>query len=177
MNYTYSDELYHYGVLGMKWGVRRGRSKGTGYQYQSWGTKHNRKLAAKMDKKLSKGDELSKEKRAKYELKKAQYEHRAKRSAELDKREQRYAERVSAGKNIALRLLTSAGYGDIGIGSKPYQQYMAMLNARDTIEDGKDITDRALSYIGSLAGGRAGSSIVKAVYIRGGEPGHTKKKH
>ena len=38
-NYTYPDELYHYGVLGMKWGIRRAAKKGTTYTYKSHTTK------------------------------------------------------------------------------------------------------------------------------------------
>ena len=34
-----SDELYHYGVLGMKWGVRRARKNGASYVYKSHGQK------------------------------------------------------------------------------------------------------------------------------------------
>ena len=34
-----SDELYHYGVLGMKWGVKRARKNGASYVYKSHGQK------------------------------------------------------------------------------------------------------------------------------------------
>lgn len=42
MSYYYNDnpnELYHYGVVGMKWGVRRARKRGEEYTYTSHGTK------------------------------------------------------------------------------------------------------------------------------------------
>lgn len=33
--YQKTDELYHYGVLSMKWGMRRAYNKGVDYQYKS----------------------------------------------------------------------------------------------------------------------------------------------
>ena len=51
----YSSELYHYGVLGMKWGIRRGN---TTKAY----TKASKKLT-KLDKKVDKAEALARKRR------------------------------------------------------------------------------------------------------------------
>ena len=40
-----NDELMHYGVIGMRWGIRRARKNGSSYTYKSHGQKkYERKL-------------------------------------------------------------------------------------------------------------------------------------
>lgn len=56
MNCFYGNqyvELYHYGVLGMKWGIRKARNSGSNYEYRSFGQKRALK---KLDKLRAKGD-------------------------------------------------------------------------------------------------------------------------
>ena len=118
---VYGNYLKHYGVLGMKWGIRRyqnsdGSLTSAGkqrYKYESWTTKHHDKAAAKAE---AQGN------RAKAE----RHKTLANRSRELDRREQEYAERVSAGKNILTRYLT----GDL-IGGKAYVQALSVLNGQN----------------------------------------------
>lgn len=47
------NELYHYGVLGMKWGIRKAERRGESYTYKSHGQK---KWAKKMDKARATGN-------------------------------------------------------------------------------------------------------------------------
>ena len=81
-NYNYTDELYHYGILGMKWGIRRAAKKGTTYTYKSHTTKKYEKKAQKALAKASKD--------TKYKSKAKIYNQRAKRSSELDAKENGY---------------------------------------------------------------------------------------
>lgn len=102
------------------------------------------------DKRIAKQDKL---------IKKAlKYQKRAERSAELDRREQEAAEKISTGKAIVTRLLLG------GAASKSYQQYRAMAGGGEHGAATKGIS-RALAYIG----GTPGSRLAKAAYIRKGE--------
>lgn len=87
-----TGELKHYGVLGMKWGVRRARKKGTTYSYKSHATKVYEKKANKA---LKKGNTAKAEKYSRY----------SKRSADLDKKMQSYAEKTSVGKAVVQKLV------------------------------------------------------------------------
>lgn len=93
-----SNELYHYGVPGMRWGIRKARKKGVDYAYTSRATKRYARKAARFQKR---GD-LQKAKK---------YDSYAKRSQDLDRRIQSSVEAGRKGKNWAERRLLRGNYG------------------------------------------------------------------
>ena len=95
------DELYHYGVVGMKWGKRKAAMKGQTYSYTSHSTKkYNRKVD-----KLSKKKKLS---RAQQEDL-ANYKNRAKRSAQHDRNMEKLANKTSGAKALGAEYLLGTG--------------------------------------------------------------------
>ena len=86
-------ELKHYGVVGMKWGVRRARKKGQNYVYKSHGQK---KWERKLTKAKSKKETSAKIDKAEANLK---------RFKNRDRNRQDYAATTTAGKSVAKVLL------------------------------------------------------------------------
>lgn len=107
-----SDELYHYGVLGMKWGMHRAKKKGISYTYKSHGQK---KWEKKYNKRLT--NKASKEKLDKTKQKLDLYKTR-------DKNRQEYAKNTSIGKSFVKTLLL----GPIGNGN--YSRYKGSGDGR-----------------------------------------------
>lgn len=138
-----SDYLAHYGVLGMKWGIRRAAKKGVDYSYKSHATKKYERLAEKL---AAKGKTDKAKKMA----------NRAKRSREIDKGEEEFARGIGTGKAVGLSLLTG------GSTMKGYMQNRAMEKQK-----GKQLTGKKMTAA-VLAGwtGSAGSRLRKAAYIR-----------
>lgn len=172
MNYD-DPFLCHYGVALMKWGERRYQNKDgswtalglkhrRAYEYKSMGTRWNNWRSKRLAKKIAKT--TNDKKRDKLQIKKARFDYRAKRTKELDRREQEYAHNQNLAKNLATRALTRGA-----IGGKKYQMYLAMMNGTSK----KGITGK--KYLASLAAAntdRATASLVKYIYSRAGERKH-----
>ena len=129
------DYLVHYGVLGMKWGVRKDKN----YKYTSMRTKHLTKKAAK-----------AKEKGKKNAGKIAQ---KLKVSKQTDKNYLAYAKKTSVGKAIAQGLIFGPG------GARTYQSMRA-----NGVSQGKALTTQLISKLsGYTIGALVGSTVGKAV--------------
>lgn len=139
----YDDELRHYGVLGMKWGIRRARAKGTTYSYKSRATKRYENKAA---------NAINAEQRK-------TYTNMAKRSAKMDKSMENSVRASSAGKTTAKVLLNGLW------GAKTYEA----AKAAGYSKAGSEILTLAGAYLGGPLGNMATTALIRHDYVRGHE--------
>lgn len=136
------DYLIHYGVLGMKWGVRKDKN----YKYTSMRTKSLTKKAAKAKSKgkVDKAKKLS---------------AKARVSKKSDKNYLEYAKKTSVGKALAQNILFGPG------GARTYQSMRANGSSRGMALALQTATKVSGLLIGSIAGVAVSKPIIKGVML------------
>lgn len=142
---NHENEPYHYGIVGMKWGVRRARKKGTDYTYKSHGTKSYAKRAEKA---REAGNTAKAEK----------YDRYHERSIKLDRKMQTNAERNSVGRAAVKTLLTAGG-----LGGRTYEAVKASTG-------GSKYISRGAAMVASYYTGPFGATPARALYVRRDKP-------
>lgn len=133
------DYLVHYGVLGMKWGVRKDKR----YKYTSMRTKRLTKKAAKATEKGKKNAGKINEK--------------LKWSKQTDKNLLAYAKKTSVGKALAQNILLGPG------GAKSYATMRASGVSRGKAVTSQILTKAAGMVVGATLGYFGGKYVGKAV--------------
>lgn len=143
MELRYENELKHYGVIGMKWGVRRYTDNDGNRIYKSRAT---RKYEKKAKRATRKGKVEDAEKYSTY----------AQRSAQFDKRMQTSVDSSSNGK-IAAKVLLNGPFG-----AKTYEAAKAATNDRLAAAG---ITV-ASSFVGGPIGNMAATHFMRNSYVK-----------
>ena len=131
-----NDELMHYGVVGMKWGMRKAYTKGTPYTYKSHGQKKYEKRVNKLEKKIANKDKVSYSQNRKINITTKKYENFKNR----DMNRQDYAESTSIGKSFCKTLL----FGPFGSGN--YNRFRASGHGRIVSALGSNYVSSTLGY-------------------------------
>lgn len=131
-----NDELKHYGVLGMKWGMRKSYNKGQSYTYKSHGQKKFEKKVNKLESKIGKKDRVSYGEQRKLDNAK----NRLNVYQQRDKNRQDYSKSTSVGKSIVKTIV----FGPLGVGN--YNRFRASGHGRVVSALGSNYVSSTLGY-------------------------------
>lgn len=109
--WTQKNSLEHYGVLGMKWGIRKAESRGQTYQYKSIGQKMKQRKVNRLQSKINSTKNSTKKSKLTEKLKKQT--NKLNNLKSRDKRREQYARSASVGGAVARTVL----FGPIGNGT------------------------------------------------------------